>query len=183
MKYYDTAFRSLLTEILSSYRKMLEQSIIATNEQNYQILVSDKIKKIDEVLKIIRPSIFDALTVQKIEKLQTEKFFQEKEVEYKKQAEQLKTDYEMKLELAKRELKEQLRTQIEEKLRKERAEKKKRKKAIKQQTAIDLLKNMQFSSNVLNDETADNSKTVTSETITVDEFTDDLPEFDMDNIE
>lgn len=132
MRYYDTACRNLLIEILSGYRKMLEQSMIAANDQNYQILVSDKIKKIDELLKVIKPSMFDALTVQKIEKLQTEKFLQEKEAEYKKQAEQLQSDYDAKLELAKRQLESQLRTQIEEEIRKERAEKKKRKKAKKE---------------------------------------------------
>ena len=79
--------------------------------------------------------MFDALTVQKIEKLQAEDFLKEKEAAYKKQAEQLKADYDARLELAKREIEDKLRKQIEEELRKERAEKKKRKKTTKESEA------------------------------------------------
>lgn len=132
MRFYDAACRSLIAELLSGYRKMLEQTMIAANDQNYRILVSDKIKKIDEILKVIKPSMFDALTVQKIEKLQAEKFLTDKAAEYRQKEEQLRADYEAKLELTKCELADQLRPQIEEELRRERAERKKRKKAKKE---------------------------------------------------
>ena len=187
MRYYDTACRNLLTEILSGYRKMLEQSMIATNDQNYQILVSDKIKKIDEILKIIKPSMFYALTVQKIEKLQTEKFLQEKEAEYKKQAEQLQSDYDAKLEFAKREIEAQLRTQIEEEIRKERAEKKKQKKAKKESdTALAmelLLKTVQQNGQPMN--VSSSPMPIKKTESTSDDNNDDdmFPEPEIDTIE
>ena len=69
MKYYDGEFRTALIELLTSYRKFLEQASIASTDQNYTILVNNTIKKIDEYIKIIKPSMFDFLSVGKIEKL------------------------------------------------------------------------------------------------------------------
>lgn len=187
MRYYDTSFRNLLTEILSGYRKMLEQSMIAANDQNYRILVSDKIKKIDESLKIIKPSMFDALTVTKIEKLQTEKFLKDKAAEYEEKEKQLAADYEAKLELAKRELEDQLRTQIEEEIRKERAEKKKRKKAKKDSdaaTAIELLlKNMQQNGQTVAVQSSSKSDEQSDSTPDDDDDDDMFPEPELDTVE
>ena len=181
MKYYDNTCRSLISELLNGYRKMLEQSMISTNEQNYQILVRDKITKIDEVLKAVKPSMFDALTVQKIEKLQSDRFLKQKAAE-------LEADYEAKLEVAKRELEDKLRTQIEEELRNERAEKKKRKKAKKESDAEMAAKAMELLLKTAQQSGQPVAQQATSQEIPSDEpdenNEDDMfPDAEIDNID
>ena len=78
MKYYDAEFRKALMELLTSYRKFLEQASLASTEQNYTILVNNTIKKIDEYINIIKPSMFDFLSAGKIEKLQEDEFLKRK---------------------------------------------------------------------------------------------------------
>lgn len=125
MRYYDNEFRAKLSEILKDHRKMLEQKMISSDDHTNQIVFRSKINEVDEVLKVVKPSMFDALQVRKIEKLQAEQFSQ------------VKTE----------ELKAQLRKEVEEELRKERAEKKKQKKAKKESDAMlaiqELIKNAQ----------------------------------------
>ncbi len=114
MSYYDAATRNAIIELLDGYRKMLEQSRIASQDESYRILITDRIKKIEEIKKEIKPSPFDFLTERKIEKLQSDKYLQQQ------------------LETAKAEMKGQLRAEIAAELKKEREEKKKRKKEKKE---------------------------------------------------
>lgn len=106
MNYYDKSTREELIVLLTGYRKLLEQSRIAAQDQSYNILVTDRIKRIDEMIKTVKPSAFDFLTERKIEKLQSEKYLQQQ------------------LETAKVKMKEQLRTEITDELKKECEEKK-----------------------------------------------------------
>ena len=90
MMYFDSEFRRALSEILGNYRKSLEQALIGSSDQNYTILINDRIKKIDEYQKIIKPSLLDSLTTAKIQKLQGKEFLKNK-------AEELEKSYEDKL--------------------------------------------------------------------------------------
>ena len=150
---------------------MLEQASVASSEQNYNILVNEKMRKVDEALKIVKPSTFDFLTERKIEKLQADEYL-------KKRAAEIKKEYEVKLELAKRELRESIKAE----LKREREKKKKRKR---EQAAMDmlpvLLKNMQTSGgDIQPDETASGSNgEAKSDEQGNDDFTDfSEPEFE-----
>ena len=174
MTYYDKAFRRSLLEPLTSYRKMLEQASVASSEQNYNILVNEKMSKVDEALKIVKPSTFDFLTERKIEKLQADEYLKERESEIQK-------EYEVKLELAKQELRESIKAE----LKREREKKKKRKR---EQAAMDmlpvLLKNMQTSGgDIQPDETAlSDYGEVKNHEQGNDDFT-DFPEPEFEGIE
>lgn len=174
MTYYDKAFRKSLLELLAGYRKMLEQASVASSEQNYNILVNEKIKKVDEAFKIVKPSTFDFLTERKIEKLQADEYLKEKEAEIKK-------EYEAKLELAKQELRESIKAE----LKREREKKKKRKR---EQAAMDmlpvLLKNMQTSGGDIQPDETDSSNDgeIKSDEQDNDDFT-DFPEPEIESIE
>ena len=95
MKYFDAEFRKALMELLNNFRKFLEQASIGSTDQNYTILVNNTIKKIDEYIKIIKPSMFDFLSVGKIEKLQEDEFLKHKAEELEQSFEErVKTETE-----------------------------------------------------------------------------------------
>lgn len=78
MNYYDSNFRKNLLELLSSCRKMLRQVELSSTDKEYNFFITDMIKKVDEAYKIVSPSPFDFLSERKLEKLQTDKFLQQK---------------------------------------------------------------------------------------------------------
>ena len=53
MMYFDSEFRKALSEILGNYRKSLEQALIGSSDQNYTILINDRIKKKKTINTII----------------------------------------------------------------------------------------------------------------------------------
>ena len=116
MMYFDSEFRRALSEILGNYRKSLEQALIGSSDQNYTILINDRIKKIDEYQKIIKPSLLDSLTTAKIQKLQGKEFLKNK-------AEELEKSYEDKLKTEVAAKEQDLQKSIRETLDKEFAEK------------------------------------------------------------
>jgi hypothetical protein len=101
---------------LGNYRKSLEQALIGSSDQNYTILINDRIKKIDEYQKIIKPSLLDSLTTAKIQKLQGKEFLKNK-------AEELEKSYEDKLKTEVAAKEQDLQKSIRETLDKEFAEK------------------------------------------------------------
>ena len=102
MTYYEKEFRTFLIGILNDYRKMIESSLASSQDPNYHHLSNYRKNQIDEAIRTIKPSSFDALRASKIEKLQEEKFLKQKaeenKAEYEKQAEALKQEYEVKLQ-------------------------------------------------------------------------------------
>lgn len=175
MNYYDKAFRQNLSELLTSYRKMLEQASVVSADQNYNILVNEKIKKVDEALKIVKPSTFDFLTERKIEKLQTDEYLKQKAAEYDKKVDEVKKEYEIKLELAKQELRESIKAE----LKRERDEKKRLKKAKKNQAILELIK----AENTLPDRTSEKNCAVENLNEPESDNSEDFPEPEFDSIE
>lgn len=138
MNYYDNTFRNNLIEMLGNYRKMLSQIEMSGDKGYGNIFVSESIKKVDEAIKIIKPSAFDFLTEKKIEKIQTSEYYKQiektTEEKLKEQIRQeLEKDYRQKLI---DEVKAELEPKIREELKKEREERKAKKKAQKQEESL-----------------------------------------------
>ena len=74
MTYYDDTIRKRITEQLKGYRSMLEQTLISASDQNLHLLANERIKQLDELLKIIKPSPFDFLTKKEIRKIQESRY-------------------------------------------------------------------------------------------------------------
>lgn len=138
MKYYDSEFRSQLTEMLNNYRKLLVQ--MESNCDKTQIIfVSESIKKVDLALKIIKPSIFDFIDEKKIQKLQESRYCK-KLVEETKQSVRAECDKEAEKSLREKieaELRAELTPKIKEELQAEKAKRKAAKKARKQAENMD----------------------------------------------
>ena len=54
MTYYDDTIRKRITEQLKGYRSMLEQTLISASDQNLHLLANERIKQLDELLKMYR---------------------------------------------------------------------------------------------------------------------------------
>lgn len=121
MRYYDNAFRKNLIDILNTYRRILSQIELSQDKNFSNIFISDSIKKIDEAVKIIKPSAFDFLTEKKIEKLQTSEYLkQETEKNNKVLEEKVRQETENQL---REKLTKEIRAELETQIRKEIADK------------------------------------------------------------
>lgn len=124
MRYYDNAFRKNLIDMLNTYRRILSQIELSQDKNFSNIFISDSIKKIDEAVKIIKPSAFDFLTEKKIEKLQTSEYLKQetektqKEFEAKEKQLKQETENQLREKLAK-----EIRAELETQIRKEIADK------------------------------------------------------------
>lgn len=122
MKYYDGEFRKALMELLTNFRKFLEQASIGSTDQNYTILVNNTIKKIDEYIKIIKPSMFDFLSVGKIEKLQEDEFLKHKAEELEQSFEErVKAETEKAIAKVKKSIREAIESEYDARLESEKA--------------------------------------------------------------
>ena len=182
MNYYDNAIRKRIEEQLRGYRSMLEQAMINASDQNYHILAAERIKQIDELLKIIKPSPFDFLSKKEMRKIQESNYLKQKEAE-------IRQSYEEKLEKAKQDI----RDEIERKNKKQRLEKKKRKKQKREAEELlpHILKKIQNAGNQQevretekSDITENQKSTRNAETDPkASESNDDFPDETKENIE
>ena len=109
-------------ELLNNFRKFLEQASIGSTDQNYTILVNNTIKKIDEYIKIIKPSMFDFLSVGKIEKLQEDEFLKHKAEELEQSFEErVKAETEKAIAKVERSIRERLESEFDARLDSEKA--------------------------------------------------------------
>lgn len=92
MNYYDSNFRKNLLELLSSCKKMLRQVELSSTDKEYNFFITDTIKKVDEVYKIVRPSPFDFLSERKLEKLQADEFLKQKADELDQKLQSVRKD-------------------------------------------------------------------------------------------
>ena len=178
MTYYDDTIRKRITEQLKGYRSMLEQTLISASDQNLHLLANERIKQLDELLKILKPSPFDFLTKKEIRKIQESRYLQQKEAELKQQ-------FEEKLQTAQNEI----RAEIESEYQKRRNEKKKRKKTKREVEELlpELLRNLQANSKTefsgkaaVTEKTAESKNAEPEKTAVSDK--DDFPDISPDNI-
>ena len=92
MNYYDINFRKNLLDLLSSCKKMLRQVELSSTDKEYNFFITDTIKKVDEVYKIVRPSPFDFLSERKLEKLQADEFLKQKADELDQKLQSVRKD-------------------------------------------------------------------------------------------
>lgn len=92
MNYYDSNFRKNLLDLLSSCKKMLRQVELSSTDKEYNFFITDTIKKVDEVYKIVRPSPFDFLSERKLEKLQADEFLKQKADELDQKLQSVRKD-------------------------------------------------------------------------------------------
>lgn len=92
MNYYDSNFRKNLLYLLSSCKKMLRQVELSSTDKEYNFFITDTIKKVDEVYKIVRPSPFDFLSERKLEKLQADEFLKQKADELDQKLQSVRKD-------------------------------------------------------------------------------------------
>lgn len=182
MNYYDSNFRKNLLELLSSCRKMLRQVELSSTDKEYNFFITDMIKKVDEAYKIVSPSPFDFLSERKLEKLQTDKFLQQKlenveqdvanELREKIQKEMLQQYKEKLTEEIREQLTKEIRAELTPIIKEECKQERKLKKARKRAKTLELIQN-----EILNISPETQIKTSDE-----DEF-DVAPEPDIDNIE
>ena len=179
MTYYDDIIRKRITEQLKGYRSMLEQALISASDQNLHLLANERIKQLDELLKIIKPSPFDFLTKREIRKIQESSYLKQKEAELKQQ-------FEEKLLTAQNEI----RAEIESEYQKMRNEKKKRKKTKREVEELlpELLRNLQANSKTdvpekpaIAEKTANIENTEPEKTVVSDQ--DDFLDISLDTVE
>lgn len=117
MKYYSKEFRIFVTGLLNGYRKMIEQSLASSKDMNYHMFANDEKKRIDEALKILKPTAFNS-TDKSFQKLQedTEAYLKEMEKSYQKKEEELRKSIEeqikARVELAKRQQEDEIRSNL-----------------------------------------------------------------------
>ena len=125
MKYYSKEFRLFLTGLLTSYRKMLEQSLASSTDSNYHLLANDTKKQIDEAIRIAKPTAINS-TDKSFQKLQeeTEEYLRQMEKDYQKKEEDLKKGIEEQVkaraEIAKKEQEEEIRSNVAKEFEQER---------------------------------------------------------------
>lgn len=117
MRYYDNAFRKNLIDMLNTYRRILSQIELSQDKNFSNIFISDSIKKIDEAVKIIKPSAFDFLTEKKIEKLQTSEYLKQETEKTQKEFEAKEKQLEQETEKNNKVLEEKVRSETENQLR------------------------------------------------------------------
>lgn len=199
MNYYDSNFRKNLLELLSSCRKMLRQVELSSTDKEYNFFITDMIKKVDEAYKIVSPSPFDFLSERKIEKLQTDRFLQQKlenvrqdvanELREKIQKEMLQQYKEKLTEEIREQLTKEIRAELTPIIKEECKQERKLKKARKRAKTLELIQNeilnispetqtTSSGKNLQQNIEIDNIESDTDE----DEF-DVAPEPDIDNIE
>ena len=151
MNYYDSNFRKNLLELLSSCRKMLRQVELSSTDKEYNFFITDMIKKVDEAYKIVSPSPFDFLSERKLEKLQTDKFLQQKlenvrqdvanELREKIQKEMLQQYKEKLTEEIREQLTKEIRAELTPIIKEECKQERKLKKARKRAKTLELIQN------------------------------------------
>lgn len=128
MNYYEDSFRYKLSDILQSYRKLLVQ--LETKEESpNRIFMTDTIKQLDDVCKIIKPSIFDFLTENKIKKMQESKYYQKIITDTENQLH--KKIFDELEKTMKEKIKSEMRIELEQEIREELLKEKQKKKAKK----------------------------------------------------
>ena len=125
MKYYSKEFRIFVTGLLNGYRKMIEQSLASSKDMNYHMFANDEKKRIDEALKILKPTAFNS-TDGSFKKLQedTEEYLRQIEKGYQEKEEALKKSLEEQIEarvqIAKREQEDEIRSNLAREFEQER---------------------------------------------------------------
>ena len=202
MNYYDSNFRKNLLELLSSCRKMLRQVELSSTDKEYNFFITDMIKKVDEAYKIVSPSPFDFLSERKLEKLQTDKFLQQKlesvrkdvanELREKIQKEMLQQYKEKLTEEIREQLTKEIRAELTPIIKEECKQERKLKKARKRAKTLELIQNEILNISLETQTTSDdNSGKNLQQNIEVDNIESDTdedefdvaPEPDIDNIE
>ena len=202
MNYYDSNFRKNLLELLSSCRKMLRQVELSSTDKEYNFFITDMIKKVDEAYKIVSPSPFDFLSERKLEKLQTDKFLQQKlesvrkdvanELREKIQKEMLQQYKEKLTEEIREQLTKEIRAELTPIIKEECKQERKLKKARKRAKTLELIQNEILNISPETQTTSDdNSGKNLQQNIEVDNIESDTdedefdvaPEPDIDNIE
>ena len=103
MKYYSKEFRLFLTGLLTGYRKMIEQSLAQSQDSNYHLFANDVKKKIDEAVKILKPTAFNS----------TDKSFQKLQEEVEEQMQKMEESYQKKEEELRKSLEEQINARVQ----------------------------------------------------------------------
>lgn len=117
MKYYSKEFRLFVTGLLNGYRKMIEQSLASSKDMNYHMFANDEKKRIDEAIKILKPTAFNS-TDKSFQKLQedTEAYLKEMEKSYQKKEDELRKSLDAQInarvELAKKEQEDTIRSEL-----------------------------------------------------------------------
>lgn len=206
MNYYDSNFRKNLLDLLSSCKKMLRQVELSSTDKEYNFFITDTIKKVDEVYKIVRPSPFDFLSERKLEKLQADEFLKQKADELDQKLQSVRKDVTNELqekiqkemlqqykEKLTEEIQEQVIKEYREQLTKEiRAEltpiikeeckqERKLKKALKKAKALELIQNEISSiSQETQTKTSDDANEKTTQNIEVNNIESDTNEDEFD---